>query len=162
MFMNLLVSRFKQYYSLGKGSKNKSGRPEDALAIKKYQSPTESLSDNFKSRDASASKNKDQNRILGLLPSMRRRRSTKRQQRDDVLASCPGCSGVMAASDKTNLLKVPSLLPSYSELCVSYTGCPRKKSLFLLRKIETKHDKQQKDAGGGRSGIFLICGFWSN
>ena len=33
--------------------KNNSERPVDALAVKKYQSPT----DNFKSRDASASKN---------------------------------------------------------------------------------------------------------
>ena len=32
---------------------NKSERPVDALAVKKYQSPT----DNLKSRDASASKN---------------------------------------------------------------------------------------------------------
>ena len=37
--------------------KNKSERPVDALAVKKYQSLTESLSDNLKSRDASASKN---------------------------------------------------------------------------------------------------------
>ena len=32
----------------------------------------------------------------------------------------------------------------------------------ILRKIETKHDNQQKEAGGGRSGIVLKCGFWSN
>ena len=37
--------------------KNKSERPVDALAVKKYHSLTESLSDNLKSRDASASKN---------------------------------------------------------------------------------------------------------
>ena len=36
---------------------NKSERPVDALAVKKHQSLTDSLSDNFKSRDASASKN---------------------------------------------------------------------------------------------------------
>ena len=35
----------------------KSERPVDALAVKKYQSFTHSLTDNFKSRDASASKN---------------------------------------------------------------------------------------------------------
>ena len=35
---------------------NKSERPVDALAIKKYESLTHSLTDNFKSRDASASK----------------------------------------------------------------------------------------------------------